>query len=161
MPIRYVIAKNFDNKKLNNNDLVVEISGGSPTQSTGRITIITNELLDRYERSLICTNFCRALKPKNGYGMFIYFYWQYLYDKNAFFCYENGTTGIKNLDLGGFLTNEEIIIPPIDLILKFDEQCQFIFRKIFTNGYQNEQLSILLNTLLPKLLKGDIDLSNI
>ena len=38
----------------------------------------------------------------------MYYYWQYLYERNVFFSYENGTTGIKNLDINGILENEEI-----------------------------------------------------
>ena len=36
MPIRYIPPKNFAAKRLVDGDIVVEISGGSPTQSTGR-----------------------------------------------------------------------------------------------------------------------------
>ena len=64
MPTRYILPKNLANKKLEAGDLVVEISGGSPTQSTGRCTAITQSLLDRYDSSMVCTNFCKAIKPK-------------------------------------------------------------------------------------------------
>lgn len=67
MPTRYILPKNLANKKLEAGDIVVEISGGSPTQSTGRCTAITQSLLDRYDSSMVCTNFCKAIKPKNGY----------------------------------------------------------------------------------------------
>ena len=110
MPIRYILPKNYTNKKLTAGDIVVEISGGSPTQSTGRCTAISESLLNRYDSGMVCTNFCRALKPIDGYSMFIYYYWQYLYDKGIFFSYENGTTGIKNLDISGFLETELIVI---------------------------------------------------
>lgn len=103
MPTRYILPKNLVNKKLEAGDIVVEISGGSPTQSTGRCTAITQSLLDRYDSSMVCTNFCKAIKPKNGYSLFVYYYWQYLYEKGVFFSYENGTTGIKNLDFRGFM----------------------------------------------------------
>lgn len=99
MPTRYILPKNYASKKLTAGDIVVEISGGSPTQSTGRCTAISESLLNRYDSGMVCTNFCRAIKPLSGYSMFIYYYWQYLYDKGVFFSYENGTTGIKNLDI--------------------------------------------------------------
>ena len=68
LPTRYILEKNLKNKKLSENDLVVEISGGSPTQSTGRICLITRALLDRLGKDVICTNFCRALKPIPDYS---------------------------------------------------------------------------------------------
>ena len=161
MPTRYILPKNYAAKRLLPGDIVVEISGGSPTQSTGRVAAISQSLLDRYDKGMVCTNFCRAIKPKSGYSMFVYYYWQYLYDRNVFFSYENGTTGIKNLDLSGFITTEEIVIPPFELIQKFDDYCQIVFDQTFANGLENEQLSNLRDTLLPQLMSGELDISDI
>lgn len=161
MPTRYIIPKNFDNKHLEAGDIVIEISGGSPTQSTGRCAAITQSLLDRYNSSLICTNFCKAIKPKTDYGLFIYYYWQYLYEKGVFFSYENGTTGIKNLDFSGFIETEAIIIPPFDRVKHFNDYCKSIFSQVFANGKQNECLATLRVTLLPKLMSGEIDVDKI
>lgn len=161
MPTRYILPKNLANKKLEAGDIVVEISGGSPTQSTGRCTAITQSLLDRYDSSMVCTNFCKAIKPKNGYSLFVYYYWQYLYEKGVFFSYENGTTGIKNLDFTGFIETESIIVPPFDKVQVFDDYCKSIFSQIFANGKQSEQLASLRNALLPKLMSGELDVSDI
>ena len=161
MPTRYILPKNYASKKLTAGDIVVEISGGSPTQSTGRCTAISESLLNRYDSGMVCTNFCRAIKPLSGYSMFIYYYWQYLYDKGVFFSYENGTTGIKNLDISGFLGTEPIIIPPKEKVLAFDDYCQTVFDRIFANGKESEQLSQLRDTLLPKLMSGELDVSDI
>ena len=161
MPYRYILPKNYFNKKLTDGDLVIEISGGSPTQSTGRIAAITNYLLERYDEGMVCTNFCKAIKPKNKYSMFIYYYWLYLYRKNVFFSYENGTTGIKNLDISGFIETEPIVIPNADILIKFDEICKNFEKIIFSNGYENEQLTQLRDTLLPKLMNGEIDVSEV
>lgn len=161
MPTRYILPKNLANKKLEAGDIVVEISGGSPTQSTGRCTAVTQSLLDRYDSSMVCTNFCKAIKPKNGYSLFIYYYWQYLYEKGVFFSYENGTTGIKNLDFTGFIETELIVIPPFDKVQTFDDYCKSIFNQVFANGKQCEQLASLRDTLLPKLMSGELDVSDI
>ena len=161
MSTRYILPKNLANKKLEAGDIVVEISGGSPTQSTGRCTAITQSLLDRYDSSMVCTNFCKAIKPKNGYSLFVYYYWQYLYEKSVFFSYENGTTGIKNLDFTGFIETEPIIVPPFDKVQAFDDYCKSIFDQVFANGKQSEQLASLRDTLLPRLMSGELDISNI
>lgn len=161
MPTRHILPKNFAAKQLSAGDIVVEISGGSPTQSTGRCTAITQSLLDRYDSGMVCTNFCKAMKPKEGYSLFIYYYWQYLYGKGVFFSYENGTTGIKNLDFSGFIETETILIPPVDKVIAFDDYCKSIFNQIFSNGKQNEHLAVLRDTLLPKLMSGELDVSDI
>ena len=161
MPTRYILPKNYVSKQLSDGDIVVEISGGSPTQSTGRCITITKSLLDRYDSGMVCTNFCKAIKPLKGYSMFIYYYLQYMYDRNVFFSYENGTTGIKNLDFSGFLESEKIIIPPFNLVEKFNDYCRSTFDQVFSNGKQTEQLVIIRDTLLPRLMSGKLDVSNI
>ena len=108
-----------------------------------------------------CTNFCKAIKPKTGYSLFVYYYWKYLYEKGTFFSYENGTTGIKNLDFNGFIETEPIIIPPFDRIIAFNNYSKSIFDQIFANGRQSEQLAILRDTLLPRLMNGEIDVSEV
>lgn len=161
MPTRYILPKNFAAKQLVDGDIVVEISGGSPTQSTGRAAAVSTALLSRYDKGMVCTNFCKALKPIAGYSMYVYHYWLYLYDMGVFFSYENGTTGIKNLDINGFIETEPIIIAPADLVEKFDAFCQSIFSKVYANGLENEQLALIRDTLLPKLMSGEIDVSDV
>lgn len=161
MPTRYILPKNYAAKQLVDGDIVVEISGGSPTQSTGRVAAISTSLLNRYDKGMVCTNFCKALKPIPGYSMYVYYYWQYLYDMGVFFSYENGTTGIKNLDISGFIETESIRIAPRELVEKFDAFCQTVFSKVHANGLENERLSSLRDNLLPKLMSGEIDVSEI
>ena len=161
MPIRYILPKNFASKQLVNGDIVVEISGGSPTQSTGRAAAISSSLLARYDKGMVCTNFCKALKPITGYSMYVYHYWQFLYDRGVFFSYENGTTGIKNLDISGFIETEPILIAPAELVKKFDTFCQSVFSKVYANGLESEQLALVRDTLLPKLMSGEIDVSEV
>lgn len=161
MPTRYILPKNYTAKHLINGDIVVEISGGSPTQSTGRAAAISSALLARYDKGMVCTNFCKALKPMAGHSMYVYHYWQHLYDMGIFFSYENGTTGIKNLDITGFLETEPITIAPFELIEEFNSVCQSVYAKIYSNGLENERLADLRDTLLPKLMSGAINISDI
>ena len=161
MPIRYILEKNFAKKSLANNDLVVEISGGSPTQSTGRVCRVTSELLEKYNNSLICTNFCRAIKPFADYSAYIYYYWQYLYDQGTMFNYENGTTGIKNLMINDILDKEPIVIPPINIVEQYKDVVETFATKIQKNGEEIEKLATLRDTLLPKLMSGEIDVNEV
>ena len=161
MPIRYILPKNYEKKHLVEGDIVVEISGGSPTQSTGRCAVISQALLDRYEQKIVCTNFCKALKPLDGYSHFLYYYWTYLYEKGCFFAYENGTTGIKNLDIAGIIENEFLQLPPIEIMEKFNELCDKVASTIFSNGTETERLAQLRDALLPKLMSGEIDVSEV
>ena len=161
MPIRYILSKNFQNKKLNENTIVLEISGGSPTQSTGRTVFITEDFLNRFDKDLICTNFCKVIKPALNYEIFIYLYFNYLYDKDVMFAYENGTTGIKNFDIKSFINNFLIVIPSQEDVINFNKLVKDVFDIIMHNGLEIEKLQQLRDTLLPKLMSGEIDVSKI
>jgi len=161
MPTRYILPKNYAAKKLNDGDIVVEISGGSPTQSTGRCALITHSLLKRYDRGMVCTNFCRAIKPMDGYSAFMYFYLRYLYNQNVMFSYENGTTGIKNLDITGLLETEPIFIPPVEIIAQFNETVRTFIDTIFANGLESESLATTRDALLPRLMSGEISAAEV
>ncbi|HEY2422204.1 MAG TPA: restriction endonuclease subunit S [Neobacillus sp.] len=157
LPKRYILEKNYNNKKLNSGDLVVEISGGSPTQSTGRITYINDLMLNKYDQDFVCTNFCRAITLKDPmYMYYFYFYWKMLYDLNVFFQYENGTTGIKNFDINTFLDKFLIISPGKELIKRFDKVVKPLVDRIQMNGSENLKIAEIRDTLLPKLMSGEI-----
>lgn len=161
MPIRFILPKNFENRKLNENEIVIEISGGSPTQSTGRTVFITKDFLCRFNKDIICTNFCKVIKPKINYEIFLYLYLNYLYNKDVMFAYENGTTGIKNFDIKSFINNFLIVIPSEEDIINFNNLIKDVFKIIIHNGLEIEKLQRLRDTLLPKLMSGEIDVSKI
>ena len=153
IPIRYILEKNYKTKSLEEGDLVVEISGGSPTQSTGRITFISEEILERYQDPLICTNFCRAIRLFNKNNMhFVYRYWEMLYSNNLFFNFENGTTGIKNLDINSFIERFIIVKPSESIIKNFTIIMESINKITQNNGVSNSSLESIRDTLLPKLM---------
>lgn len=156
-PYRYINTKNLANKVLGPYEMIVEISGGSPTQSTGRCALISEELINSYEVPIVCTNFCRAIKfTKPEYSYFVYENWKYKYNNGIFFQYENGTTGIKNLDFLGVLTREPIIIPADRLLTDYSKILVTFTKTICEKAAENNVLSNIRDTLLPKLMSGEI-----
>ena len=161
MPLRYILPKNYETKQLANGDVVIEISGGSPTQSTGRAALITDSLLERYDRGMVCTNFCKAVKPRDGFSFLFYNYWCYLYNKGVFFQYENGTTGIKNLDIRTALNELDVVLPVAGALSKFTDIVSTNFKLICKLGLETEKLAALRDALLPKLMSGEIDVEKV
>ena len=161
-PIRYILEKNYKNKKLDPNNIIIEISGGSPTQSTGRTAFITKSILNMYDSPLLCTNFCRAIEAKsNILAPFVYLNLKLMYDDDIFFNWENGTTGIKNLALNDLLNNLKVKTPDEMMVKDFYLLFNNIMNKISNNSNENIKLEQLRDSLLPKLMNGEIDLDNI
>lgn len=157
MPIRFIKSDKFNKCKLENGDIVIEVSGGSDDQSTGRTMYLTNEYLQMFDKPLICSNFCRVLRPKKKeYMYFLYLYFNYLYNRGEFFNLENGTSGIRNLDVNSLIEGIEFPMPNENSILDFNNRINILFRKIQANRNQMITLESLRDTLLPKLITGEI-----
>ena len=75
--------------------------------------------------------------------------------------WENGTTGIKNLALNDMLSNLEVKSPDEMELKDFYLLFNNIMNKISSNSNENIKLEQLRDTLLPKLMNGEIDLDNI
>lgn len=155
-PERFIL-KNNSSKKLIPNDFVVEISGGSPVQSTGRIALITESTLERFDTDIICSNFCKAVSIKDE--KYIYNFkqeWQRLYDAGVFFGFEGKTSGIKNFLFDSFMNSYSIVLPKKEIVEKYYEFAQSIDKKIQSNLKQNQELSALRDWLLPMLMNGQV-----
>lgn len=155
-PTRFILEKN-KYKVLSDGDVIVEISGGSPTQSTGRICYINSNTLNRFSCDVITSNFCRAFSLKNkSYLYWFYLMWQKLLVSNVFFNFEGKTTGIKNLQFDVLTKGYKICIPPEQIITKFHNTVEDFYLKIQKNQENNQELSFLRDFLLPMLMNGQI-----
>lgn len=109
LPLRYIKESSLKRRSLEPGDVVVEGSGGSPTQCTGRPALITQELIDNYDYPLVATNFCKIIKPMNQeLGKSVYLGILDSWNSGELWQYETGTTGIKNLNFSLFASVKQI-----------------------------------------------------
>ena len=113
IPQRYVCDGTIEKKLLSFGDLIIEKSGGSPTQSTGRVVIVSEDLI-KAKGNIVCSNFCIALRIKANWDpLYVYYYWMNTYNNGAFFNFEGKTSGIKNLQLDNALSAINIEYLPL------------------------------------------------
>ena len=151
---RDIEQKKIDSKKLIKGDLIIEKSGGSPTQPVGRVVYFdSNEIF-------LCNNFTAILRPKKEqvfpkYLHYILFVGHQFGLTSAF---QNKTTGIINLQLAKYLEGIQIPLPPLSqqqkiaaildaadalrqndkaLIAKYDELTQALFLDMFGDPVSN------------------------
>ncbi len=159
-PIRYVKESKFEKIEPRNGDIIMEISGGTENQSTGRVAYVNDDVKTLFDYPIIFSNFCRLLRVKEEHTYFIYCYLKYLYDQDEFFNLENGSSGIKNLDYKALLY--ELTYPmPNDKqqILYFNDKVNVYFEKINRNKQQIQTLIQMRDELLPRLMSGDVKMT--
>ncbi len=160
-PERYILEKNFLTKHFKDKDVLVEISGGTATVSTGRVCPVSQLLIDKFNEDIVCTNFCRLVRPKPSYGAYLYYSWLYKFNNKVMFGYENGTSGIKNFRIKDFTSLEPIIIPPESSLQSFQSMIDNLQMKLQMNGSESQKLATLRDTLLPKLMSGELKVNEI
>lgn len=144
---RYISDKAFESKLLQAGDLIIEKSGGSPIQSTGRIAYVAEELIDSKE-NVICSNFCTAFRVKPSWNLqYVFYYWQHIYNAKVFFNFEGKTSGIKNLQLENALSTIDIKSIPLEIQNRIVATLSFIDNKIALNRAINHNLPILGRSL--------------
>ena len=160
-PERYILEKNYQSKHFHHNDVLVEISGGTQTVSTGRVCPVSQLLIDKFNADIVCTNFCRVIRPIASYAAYLYYSWLYKYNGKVMFGYENGTSGIKNFRIKDFISVEPVVIPPVDLLGKFQKFVDSVQLQIQTRGSESSRLASLRDTLLPRLMTGKLKVNEI
>ncbi len=159
-PVRFILEKNSF-KILKSHDLIIEISGGSPTQSTGRLAFITDATIKRFEHPLICSNFCKPVSMRNKKLLYNFvYYWNSLYDNGVFFGYEGKTSGIKNLLLDSFISSYYTVVPDEETVEKFYNIMDSIQEKKQTALAENQRIAEIRDWLLPMLMNGQVKINN-
>ena len=158
LPRRY-IKKNNIAKLLSDWDMVIEVSGGSPTQATGRSALITPGTIKRNGGKITCSNFCHAFSFKSyKYSAFFFFAWKMFYVNDIMFNYEGKTSGIKNFMTETFLANKWVM-PKQELVDRFFEQIRSIYSQIDANIAENNHLTKQRDELLPLLMNGQVSVN--
>ena len=151
---RDIEQKKIDSKRLLKGDLIIEKSGGSPTQPVGRVVYFESDEI------FLCNNFTAILRPKREqvfpkYLHYILFVGHQFGQTSAF---QNKTTGIINLQLTKYLEGIQIPLPPLPqqqkianildavdalrrndkaLLAKYDELAQALFLDMFGDPVGN------------------------
>ena len=159
LPIRY-IKDNNTSKLLSAWDIVIEVSGGSPTQATGRSAFVTPGVLKRNGGNLTCSNFCHAFTMKDyKASAYFYFMWRMFYDNNNMFNFKGKTSGIKNFMTDTFLANKWLDVPTALLDLFF-ERVKVIYEQIDNNIEEINALTKQRDELLPLLMNGQASVNS-
>jgi restriction endonuclease S subunit len=108
---RFIKKEKLLRLNIEENDILIEKSGGSPNQPVGRVVILTKEIIENNEIGY--SNFIHKIKlTKNINSKYIFYYLRVMYNQKVTENMQSQTNGIRNLIMDEFL-NIPISIPPI------------------------------------------------
>ena len=154
-PFRYTTEKKVKRRMLQDGDIVIEVSGGSPSQSTGRSMIVTKDVLVRFPTKVVCASFCRRFRPRSWTeGLLAYQHLDYLNSVGKMWEYQLQSTGISNFQTKRFLDEELVLWPNDSLAVAFSDLISPIVRQITRN--ESKTLAEKRDALLPRLVSGQV-----
>lgn len=111
--VRSVPTKAAKTRLLEQGDLVIEVSGGGPTQPVGRVVIIDDAALNSNQLPLILSNFCRRIVVNHEIlPSFIYYQLLHKYVRGETERFQTATTNIRNLNFGKYTAETIIRLAP-------------------------------------------------
>ena len=107
---RKVKSSSVEKRKLQEGDILIEISGGGPDQPVGRTILIDEQALNVHENTpLVCTNFIRLARPQDSVSSrYLNYYLQSFYLSGEVTKYQGGSNNLRNLK---FKEYEKIEVP--------------------------------------------------
>lgn len=158
-PLRYHKKNNYSARELKENDIILEVSGGTAEQPVGRCLLVNKDVLDRLGNKVICASFCKLIRLNTEVVTPYYFYhWmQLLYDTRIIDRFQLQSTGIINFKFEYFLRKGDIMLPPKELMDRFDEKVKGLYDEILLLAKQNENLTKQRDLLLPRLMSGKLE----
>lgn len=157
VPFRFIRPEKLMKRQLQDRDILIEVSGGSPTQPTGRAILLRSSSLDRFGKPVIPASFCRRFRPLEKANAFLLAcHLENLYRVGGTWFYQNQSTGIANFQTTYFLENESVIVPSKRILAAFNSAVNTMSQKIDANNAENRMLVVIRDSLLPRLLSGGL-----
>ncbi|XVJ71294.1 MAG: restriction endonuclease subunit S [Rhizobacter sp.] len=158
VPIRYTTQKKLASRMLQIGDIVLEVSGGSKDQPTGRSFRITANTIREFDCPIEPASFCRLLRPVNPeIGVILGLHLAHIYAQGKTWEYQNQSTGIANFQTTHFLEAELVANPPEIVAKRFYGLVNSLLEH--RHDAQSRRLATLRDTLLPKLLSGELSVT--
>jgi len=135
------------NQVLNKFDILITMSSGSKDH-------IGKNGFFYFDKEVAFGAFCAKIIAKHKYRFYVYSYTQ---SDFMFSTIKNECLGtnINNLN-GSLVKGFKLVIPPADLVEKFNDKVLSIYEMIGINHKQNQQLTELRDWLLPMLMNGQV-----
>jgi type I restriction enzyme M protein len=157
-PVRYIKTAKVHDKQVQAGDIIIEMSGGSKDQPTGRTAFVTQELLDWFPYPILCSNFNKIIRPNTErvLPLFLFLYFQLAYADGLTTRYENQPSGIKNLQLDELISSELLWLPDVATQQQVLPILKDLFQLQTSMAAGMQRYGEILNCLFEQLYKTKI-----
>lgn len=159
VPFRYHKKSNLASRKLQDGDIIFEVSGGSSYEGVAKTLLVTEELLNQFDNAVMSASFCKLARPvKREYSSFLFLFLRFLRNIKGTEVFEiRSASNIVNYNWTAFLKFQKVKKPSDDVLEKFNTIVEPIYKQIYILGNQNQCLKEARDILLPRLMTGMID----
>jgi len=149
-PQRWFKKGSLDKRRLTDKDVLIAASGIGPL---GRPLWVHPLLSSIFPLPLLYSNFCkRFITPSPHHAVYVERILLNMRENYQIWEYATGTS-VPNLDVDGLLKHL-IVVPTEDLLSRFYDFVLLTYSKLYSS--ESRTIATLLDTLLPKLLSGQI-----
>jgi len=164
--LRKIKLSNLEKRKLQEGDILLEISGGGPDQPVGRTVLIDKQVLS-FKPSVpkICTNFLRLLRPlKSINPKYLNNYLQFFYNSGEIVGYQAGSNNLRNLKYPDY-AKIKIPVPPREIQNSIVSKIEELFSEL-DKGIENlklaqQQLKVYRQSVLKWAFEGRLTNENV
>ena len=159
IPYRFHAKSNLDSRKLQDGDIVFEVSGGSKNEGVARTALITESLLDFLGGDVICASFCKLIRFRDkSLAKYMYDTFQYLRNSGETVKYDKrSASSIVNYRWKDFLEQQFIFVPTVDILTQYNALAETMQNAIVNKAQIIEQAKQARDRLLPKLMSGEME----
>ncbi|MGN0549721.1 MAG: hypothetical protein ACI4IM_09010, partial [Acutalibacteraceae bacterium] len=159
IPYRFHSKSNLDSRKLQDGDIVFEVSGGSKNEGVARTALITESLLDFLGNDVICASFCKLIRLNDkSLAKYMYDTFQYLRNSGETIKYDKrSASSIVNYRWKDFLEQQFIFVPPMDILAQYNSLAENMQKANVNKAQIIEQAKQARDRLLPKLMSGELE----
>lgn len=135
----------FEKRKLEYGDIIIEKSGGSSTQAVGRVVIFTFKTNEPYSFSNFTTRLRVTRDDINPF--FLHLVLHYIYQQGTTFAMQGGMSGIRNLDMNLY-KRLKIPLPPLEIQKQIVAECEKVEEQYNTIRMSIEKYQELIRAIL-------------
>jgi len=149
---RYIKEESYERRKLEEGDIVIEISGGSTNKPVGRVMYVSKKLICETTLPLICSNFYKRIRFSSQTNKnYIFQYLNYFWYIGGTETLQTQTTGLKNLVFNDYISIP-IPLPPLNEQKRIAEKLDAILPKVKSAKDRLEKIPAILKKFRQSVL---------